>query len=297
MNDNITENNLQSLADIFAELIDQRKPKGVRYGFQPLLILLSLAKFCGQDTPAEICDWVQNRSQLLKEKLGLNWKRMPSQSTWQRFFGQNIDAAQFDEKICRYFQALGSAERELYNLDGKVVCRSIDKQTNQQLHLLALQESAGNRVVEQTAVEAGENEISAAKRLLEKASLEGKIVSGDAIFAQSELSQTVVERGGEYLWKLRANQSSMYELAEEHFSQRTDKYLTRAVSVEKGDGRIEQREILTSFRLAAKMEFPALEQVVRIRRKTEQVTTGKVSEQVIYAITSLPSKSLEPQNY
>lgn len=65
------------------------------------------------------------------------------------------------------------------------------------------------RVVEQTALETGENEISAAKRLLEKANLADKIISGDAIFAQQELSKTVVEKGGEYLWRV-TRQSRQY---------------------------------------------------------------------------------------
>ncbi len=97
MNHNTTENNLQSIASVFAEMTDQRKPKGIRYEFQSLLILLSLSKICFQDTPSEIADWVSNRSDLLKEKLNLSWRRMPSQSTWQRLLGDNIDASVFDE--------------------------------------------------------------------------------------------------------------------------------------------------------------------------------------------------------
>lgn len=112
MNDNITENNLQSLASIFAEMTDQRKPKGIRYQFQALLILLSLGKFCFQESPSEIADRVLNRSALLKEKLGLKWKRMPSLSTWQRLLGQNIEASAFDEKVRHYFQSLSSGERQ-----------------------------------------------------------------------------------------------------------------------------------------------------------------------------------------
>ena len=44
MNHNTTENEVLSLASIFAEMTDQRKPKGIRYEFQALLILLSVAK-------------------------------------------------------------------------------------------------------------------------------------------------------------------------------------------------------------------------------------------------------------
>jgi len=288
MNHNTTENNVLSIASIFAGMSDQRKPKGIRYEFQTLLILLSLGKLCFQDTPSEIADWVLNRSDLLKEKLGLKWKRMPSNSTWQRLLGQNIEAADFDKKISRYFQSLSSEERQLYNLDGKVLCGTISKETDNQLHLLALQESAANLVIEQTQLLAGENEISGAKRLLERVALKNKIISGDAIFAQTELSKTVIEKGGEYVWKLRANQGNIYKMAVAHFEKSDDKYLTQAVSLEKGHGRIDERQILSSFRIAGKIEFPYLEQVFRVTRKSEVVKTGKISEQTIYGMTSLP---------
>ncbi len=67
-----------------------------------------------------------------------------------------------------------------------------------------------------------------------------------------------------------------------------DKYLGKASSLDKGHGRIEEREILSSFRLAGKIEFPYLAQVFRIVRQSEEVKTGKQSEQMIYGITSLP---------
>lgn len=288
MNDTTTEHEVLSLAAIFAEMTDRRKSKGIRYEFQTLLILLSLGKLCSQDTPSEIAEWVLNRSSLLREKLNLKWKRMPSLSTWQRLVGQNIEASAFDEKIGAYFQSLSSGERQLYNLDGKVVCGSVEKLTNQQLHLLALQAADANSVIGQTALQSGENEISGAKRLLAKADLENKIVSGDAIFAQQELSRTVIEKGGEYLWKLRANQGKIYQLTKAHFVRGVDKYLGRAVSIEKGHGRIDEREILTSFRVVGEIEFPHLQQVFRITRRSHQVKTGKRSEQMIYGITSLP---------
>jgi predicted transposase YbfD/YdcC len=183
---------------------------------------------------------------------------------------------------------LSSAERQLFNLDGKVVCGTTDKETSKRLYLLALQESATNAVVEQVELESGENEISAAKRLLAKTPLENKIVSGDALFAQKELAAQVVEKGGEYLWKLRANQGTIYRAAQAHFAQQDDKYLGQASRVEKGHGRIDERAILSSFRLAGAIEFPYLEQVFCIRRKSEQVKTGQRSEQTMYGITSLP---------
>lgn len=278
---------LPSLAALLAGVSDRRKPKGLRYPLPPLLVLLSLAKFCGQDRPAAIAEWVSHRGALWREKLELRWKRMPSASTWQRLLGQQVAAAELDERVAAYFRALSAAERQLYNLDGKVLSGTAEGESGP-LHLLALQEAATQAVVAQTALLPGENEISAAKRLLGAAELTGKVVSGDAIFAQQELSRLVVERGGEYLWKLRANQGRLYRAAAAHFAAASAEHWERATSVEKGHGRLEEREVVTSFRLAARLEFPHLAQVFRLHRRSEEMKSGKVSEQTIYGLTSWP---------
>jgi len=278
----------EPLVKSFEKLTDLRCARGIRYQLKPVIILLFLSKLGGADTPAEIADWVGFRFEFFKSMLALNWKRSPHEVTWQRILENGINVHQMEAVFGEYLQALSTEEQNLLNLDGKVLCRVIDRETDRQLHLLALQEADENLTIEQTALTAGENEISAAKRLLGKAKLKNKIVSGDAIFAQTELSAKVVERGGEYLWKLRGNQGSLYEQAKEHFEKSDDLYLAQAGSLEKGHGRIQEREILSSFRLAGKIEFPALEQVFRIRCKSEVIKTGKRSEQTIYGITSLP---------
>lgn len=275
------------LAASLAEITDLRAKRGVRYELISLLILLFLSKLGGADRPAEIADWVSFRFLELKSFLNLSWKRAPHEVTWKRVLEKAIEAKQVEEVFGKYLALLSRDENEGWNLDGKVVCSVKSDEENKQLHLLALQESEVNLVVEQTALFSGENEISAGKRLLAQADLSGKIISGDAIFAQTELSRTVIEKGGEYLWKLRANQGQIYKLAVEHFEQRQDKYLSEAESLEKGHGRIDERTLVSSFRLAGKMEFPSLEQVFRITRQSTEVKSGKRSEQTIYGITSL----------
>ena len=67
---------LKSLAASFAEIIDQRKRRGIRYRLAPLSVLNVLAKICGADKPSEIADWVSERAKGLKQALGLSRKRM-----------------------------------------------------------------------------------------------------------------------------------------------------------------------------------------------------------------------------
>lgn len=277
----------QPLLASFDKITDLRCKRGVRYKLKPFLILLFLSKLGGADRPAEIADWVRFRFAELKSLLNLEWKKSPHEATWKRILENAIEAAEVEKVFGEYLLSMSADEQELWNLDGKVVCRVKSEETDKQLHLLALQESEKSLTVEQTALLEGENEISAGKRLLGKVDLSGKIVSGDAIFAQQELAKTVVGRGGEYLWKLRANQGKIYELAKEHFAKGADRYLGRTTDLDKGHGRLEERFITTSFRLAGEIEFPYLEQVFRIEKKSLQIKTGKQSEQTIYGITSL----------
>jgi predicted transposase YbfD/YdcC len=278
----------QPLVASFAEITDLRAKRGVRYKLQSFLILLFLSKLGGADRPAEIADWVKFRFVELKTLLNLEWKKSPHESTWKRILENAVEASEVEKVFGEYLLKMSEDEKRLWNLDGKVVCSVKAEETDKQLHLLALQESEVNLTVAQTALRTGENEISAGKRLLEKVDLTGKIVSGDAIFAQKELSQTVVENGGEYLWKLRANQGKIYELAKEHFEKSNDKYLGNTADLDKGHGRIEERLMLTSFRIAGEIEFPHLQQVFRIKKRSLETKTGKQSEQTIYGITSLP---------
>ena len=58
-----------------------------------------------------------------------------------------------------------------------------------------------------------------------------------------------------------------------------------ARTVEKGHGRIEQRELAATSELASYIEWPGAAQVCRIHRTRE--TAGKLSQEIVYAVTSL----------
>lgn len=278
----------QPLVENLEKITDLRYRKGVRYKLKPFLILLFLSKLGGADRPAEIADWIKYRFTQLKVLLDLEWKQSPHEVTVKRILENGMKASEVEEVFGEYLGQMSEDELEQWNIDGKVLCGVKSEETDNQLHLIALQESTKNLVIEQIALEAGENEISAGKRLLGKAELANKIISGDAMFAQRELSEIVVEKGGEYVWKLKANQGKIYQLAKEHFATGEDKYVTQTVDYDKGHGRIETRKLETSFRLAGKIEFPYLAQVFRISKTSVEVKTGKQSEQTIYGITSLP---------
>jgi predicted transposase YbfD/YdcC len=46
-------------------------------------------------------------------------------------------------------------------------------------------------------------------RLLEGLILEGRLITGDAIFCQRDLSRQVLQGGGHYLWTVKENQPTL----------------------------------------------------------------------------------------
>ena len=74
---------VNSLYAHFQTLKDSRKPKGLRYELGVILVMITLAKICGQDTPSGIADWVKHRAEQFIEALKLKRKSMPHHSTYR----------------------------------------------------------------------------------------------------------------------------------------------------------------------------------------------------------------------
>ena len=280
---------VQSLAQHFAALADRRKPRGLRYALKPLLVLLVLARLCGANNPQETAQWVEYRAAWLKQALGVRWKRMPHHSTFRRVLQAGISLPELERIAGQYLRTLGTGGGEVLNMDGKILRGTIARRARQGVHLLALQQPSENTVAAQTALSVGENEISAAKRLLKGADLRGKIVSGDAIFAQRGLSRQVVNQGGDYLWKVKENQAQLQEQIASFFRTEADraKDVDSASSLDKGHGRIEERLLLSSSRCADRLEWPFIAQVFTIRSDRLECRTRSRSLRTHYGITSL----------
>ena len=56
-----------------------------------------------------------------------------------------------------------------------------------------------------------ESELGMASGLLAELELKGRVVTGDALYAQRELSGSILERGGDYLWVVKDNQPGVRE--------------------------------------------------------------------------------------
>lgn len=294
-----------SILAYLQKICDPRKARGKRYQLTTLMVIVFMAKLCGQDTPVEIADWAKNHAETLVQLLKLKRSWMPHHNTIRRVFQNILDEAEF-ERVMQEYQQRQAGGGEQLALDGKTLrgTRIADEEPAD--HVLSVYDVQEQRVVAQAAVDQKENEIVAAPRALEQVEIAAKIITGDAMHAQRALSAQIVERGGDYLWVVKENQERLYQDIERLFASEKPKPgfgkistdFLQAETVNKGHGRIEKRHIQTSAMLNDYVDWPGLGQVYRLERRFTWMRQGKViktSQEVEYGITSLTREKASPK--
>jgi len=133
--------------------------------------------------------------------------------------------------------------------------------------------------------------LTAAPALLAQLALEGKVVTGDALYAQRELSRQVVEQGGDYFWVVKDNQPALRDAVSLLFAEPPwGEEFQVAQQVGRHGDRQERRRLQASTALNDYLDWPHLGQVCCVERTRSR--KGIKSEEPAYAITSLtPEKA------
>ena len=171
-----------------------------------------LAKLCGEDKPSGIADWVKQREQWITDLLKLKRNKLPNHNTYRRILARVISAEEFEELARNYFKHSGEADSQVVaSMDGKVMRGTIDPNVNHGLYLLAVYLPGEKITLAQIAIEAKENEITAAPKLLEWVDLRNKVVIGDAMHTQRQVSIQIGTARGNYLWVVKGNQPQLQQ--------------------------------------------------------------------------------------
>lgn len=285
---------LTSLYAAFTRLTDQRDVRGVRYSLPTLLTFVTLAKLAGEDTLAGIAEWVQYHMQDLSEALALKKRRAPVATTYSRILAHAVAVDEFERVVRDFFASQPNAGQSVHLIiDGKELRGTITAGQTHGIRLLAGFLPTEGWVLCQVKCES--NEIRAAHQVLKTLDLRGKIVSGDAMRAQRELSRVIVQGGGEYLWTVKANQAELSADIQTLFApERVTKGFSapkkdfrQAHTLEKGHGRLEARTLTASRELKGYLGWPYAEQVFQWERHFTRLKDRAVTHELTYGITSL----------
>jgi hypothetical protein len=205
------------LLQFLAEIPDPRSRHGRQHPLPSVLALACCAILCGARGYSAIGQWAHDHDISLMHRLGFT--RKPPKSGGIRKVLMALDRVALEAALTRWAEALlgrspatDGAPLQALALDGKTARGSFDGMETA-VHLLALVAHESGLTEAQAEVPHGgadkTNEHKTALRLLEGLILEGRLITGDAIFCQRDLSRQVLQGGGHYLWTVRENQPTL----------------------------------------------------------------------------------------
>jgi len=292
-----------SVYERLGKLTDLRKPKGKRYSLETLLMIIVMAKLCGENTPMEIADWAKHRKDQLVEMLHLERRQMPHHNTYRRVLADKVCEGEVERLVGEYNRS--GKHGKVYAMDGKAMLGKRKKEETSGEYLLSVYDVEQAKVMSQVEVGRKENEITKAPQALKQVEIAQKVVTGDAIHTQRSISRQIIDAQGDYVWPVKENQLRLYQNIQSLFAPEYPKpgfgkiptdFLT-ACTVNKGHGRIETRTITTSEMLNQYSGWPALAQVYRLERHFDWRRNGrsiKTSSQVEFGVTSLTRQEANP---
>ena len=197
-----------ALIDTLGEIPDPRRGNAQRHELLDILTIALVASVCGAESCVDFAEFAEDREPLLREFLRLE-NGLPSHDTFSRVF-RLLDPEAFGRAFEAFLDDLGADGTGVLAIDGKTLRRSFDRAAGRSALHVVTAFGAGARVaIGQRAVADGENEILAARALLTTLALDGLLVTGDAMHAQTETAALVLERGGDYLFALKDNRPAV----------------------------------------------------------------------------------------
>ena len=176
---------------------------------------------------------------------------------------------------------------ELIAVDGKAVC-STAKPGN--LHsvqqIFSAYVTSSGVVLVQEAIHEKTNEIPVFQEMLNYLDIEGKTVTADVMHCQRKTCHRVIQRKGDYLFRLKENQLSLSEDVRLFFESAGAEELDTFQTAEKNAGRIEKRICykITDISCLKEHNCPGLQSIFSIERSIE--VRGHFSRETSYYISS-----------
>ena len=300
-----------SVFEQFGQLTDIRKARGKRFSLEAILMIIVMAKMCGEDTPSAIADWAKNHQEQILKLLQLKRPKLPHYNTYRRILAHVVYEEEIARLVGEYNQR--GEHGEVYAIDGKAPHGMRKKDEDGSEYLLSVYDVEQAKVMSQVAVGRKENEITKAPEALKSVEISQKIITGDALHTQKAISAQIIDQGGDYVFPARCsgllpvkeNQLRLYQNIQQLFAPEYPKpgfgkiqmdFLT-AQKVSKGHGRLETRIITTSEMLNPYSTWPGLAQVYRLERQFQWFRSGRcyrTSNEIEFGITSLSRTNTTP---
>jgi predicted transposase YbfD/YdcC len=295
--------------DYFREMPDPRQPGKVSYRLDEILLLALMAVLAGAEGFTDIARFGQKKIDLLRRFLPYA-NGTPSHDHLGDIFA-SLDPAAFRRCFTAWVGALTKTPVELVAIDGKTSRRSGSKAAGgrgaagrgkEPIHTVSAFAARQRMVLAQTKVSEKSNEIVAIPALLDMLSIEGAIVTIDAMGCQRAIARKIIERKADYVLALKGNQGTLQDdvalfVAEQKSKGFTDTIVSTDETIDGDHGRIETRCVTVIHDvewLRERHQWPGLRGVIVVDSRRE-TRAGSESETRLYLTSSNRSaKQLGP---
>lgn len=251
-------------AGCFGELPDPRA-ENARHDLVEILFIALAALLCGAEGCADMADFGRAKEGLLRRVLRLS-HGIPSHDTFSRVF-RVLDPTAFEAAFRRFMAAFAKAAtiRGVVAVDGKALRGAFARgQRSTPLHLVNVWAAEARLAVAQR-VAPGRNEVAGALEALELLSLDGCIVTADALHANRKMAQLILDRGGAYVLAVKGNQGPLFADVQAHIDDFAASTPAEEV-LSASHGRCEHRRAVVrrAAALGRAHDFPGLAAVARV---------------------------------
>lgn len=278
-----------ALTELFAQVSDPRKPKGVRHPLTAVLALLTLALLCGARNFRQAADRVAELPQRLLDAAGarrhpgLGIRIPPGRDTMRRLT-ETIDAAATDRLICAWLTGrLDRPGGTGLAIDGKTV-RNTQAGTGADVQLFAAMRHDTAIVIAQIQVPDDTTEVTQVAALLDAVDITGMTITADAAHPSHDTATYLLARHAGYVFTVKGNRPTLLSEITDRLPAATTA-TAGAVAVQRRNGYRITRTIWTAP--ATGVDFPGAAQVFRIRRDIHDHDGHRISKQFLHGITSL----------
>jgi predicted transposase YbfD/YdcC len=279
-----------SIKKHFRHLHDPRVTGRTKHRLIDLLVLALCGIIANCDDWPDIALFAKQREAWFRRFLSLPGG-IPSHDTFERVFAA-LNPRALEACCLAWLRAVaGLAGVEHIAIDGKSLRGSGNGKLGA-LHIVSAWATKAQVSLGQVAVDGKGNEITAIPKLLELLDLDGALVTIDAIGCQKRIAKKIVDRGGDYLLVVKANQERLLEDIQETVNQAFDGALPagkvrQRTTTERGHGRLEERSCVVIedvHGIRDRAAWPHLRVVGMCRR--ERTVNGQTTTEVCYFIGS-----------
>jgi predicted transposase YbfD/YdcC len=274
----------------FKDMPDPRQRGKVTYRLDEVLLLALLATLAGAEGFTDVARFGQKKLSLLRRFLPFA-DGTPSHDHLGDIFA-SLDAEAFRGCFVAWVGALTKAPLDVIAIDGKTSRRSGRKGGKDTIHMVSAFAARQRLVLAQTKVSEKSNEIVAIPALLDMLSIEGAIVTIDAMGCQRDIAQKIIDKKADYVLALKGNQGTLRDDVELFANEQKSKgFADTTISVDQtvdGDhGRIETRRVTVIHDVAwlqERHQWPGLKAIVIVEATRE--TGAKTERETRYYLTS-----------